>query len=99
MIFTEKIFLLSILSNVCCPKKHSKNCGYLSKSVLRGARTNLFYCLLHGNDKKDPDTFASPLNVLGKYHAYYMIFTLGQMESVIFTAVLAAAVDNVIMIT
>jgi len=51
----------------CCLKRHSKNCGCLSK--LRGARTNFFYCLIHRDDKKDPDAFASQLSVLGKYHA------------------------------
>ena len=36
-----------------CPKRHSKNCGYLSKAFLYGARTNFFYCLLQA--EKDPD--------------------------------------------
>ena len=53
----------------CCPRRHSKNCGCLSKSFIKGARTNFFYCLLHGDATKDPNAFASRLNVLGKYHA------------------------------
>ena len=53
----------------CCPKRHSKNCGCLSKSFIKGARTNFFYCLLHGDATKDPKAFASRLTVLGKYHA------------------------------
>ena len=36
----------------CCPKRHSKNCGCLSKSFIKGARTNFFYCLLHGDATK-----------------------------------------------
>ena len=50
-----------------CPKRHSKKCGCISKSFIRGARTNFFYCLLQA--EKDPNAFASRLNVLGKYHA------------------------------
>ena len=50
-----------------CPKRHSKKCGCLSKSFIRGARTNFFYCLLQA--ETDPDAFASRLLVLGKYHA------------------------------
>ena len=53
----------------CCPKRHSKNCGCLSKSFIKGARTNFFYCLLHGDATKNPKAFASRLTVLGKYHA------------------------------
>ena len=53
----------------CCPKRHSKNCGCLSKSFIKGARTNFFYCLLHGDATKDPKAFASRLTILGKYHA------------------------------
>ena len=53
----------------CCPKRHSKNCGCLSKSFIKGARTNFFYCLLHGDATKDPEAFATRLTVLGKYHA------------------------------
>ena len=29
-----------------CPKRHKKKCGCLSKSLLCGARTDFFYCLL-----------------------------------------------------
>ena len=29
-----------------CPKRHKKKCGFLSKSLLCGAQTNFFYCLL-----------------------------------------------------
>ena len=50
-----------------CPKRHSKKCGCISKSFIHGARTNFFYCLLQA--EKDPNAFASRLNVLGKYHA------------------------------
>jgi len=50
-----------------CPKRHKKNCGCFSKSFLRGARTNFFYCLLQA--ETDPQIFATRLLVLGKYHA------------------------------
>ena len=50
-----------------CPKRHSKHCGCLSKAFLRGARTNFFYCLLDSDT--NPDTFATRMCVLGKYHA------------------------------
>ena len=50
-----------------CPKRHSKNCGCLSKSFIRGARTNFFYCLLQS--ETDPECFAGRLRILGKYHA------------------------------
>jgi len=50
-----------------CPKRHSKNCGCLTKTFLRGARTNFFYCLIQA--ETNPSAFASRLLVLGKYHA------------------------------
>ena len=50
-----------------CPKRHKKNCGCLSKSFLRGARTNFFYCLLQA--ETDPQFFAARILALGKYHA------------------------------
>ena len=50
-----------------CPKRHRKNCGCISKSFLRGARTNFFYCLLQA--ETDPELFADRLLALGKYHA------------------------------
>ena len=51
-----------------CPKRHRKNCGCISKSFLRGARTNFFYCLLQA--KTDPEIFAACLLALGKHHAH-----------------------------
>ena len=51
-----------------CPKRHSKQCGCLTKSFLHGARTNFFYCLIQAGT--DPSAFASRLLVLGKYHAH-----------------------------
>ena len=50
-----------------CSKRHAKNRGCLSKSFIRGARTNFFYCLLQA--EKNPDFFASRMVTLGKYHA------------------------------
>ena len=50
-----------------CPKRHRKNCGCISKSFLRGARTNFFYCLLQA--ETDPEIFAARLLALGKYHS------------------------------
>ena len=39
-----------------CPKRHRKNCGCISKSFLRGVRTNFFYCLLQA--ETSPEVFA-----------------------------------------
>ena len=65
---THKKNFPTVTSVKChCQKRHSKNCGCLSKAVLRGARTNFFYCLLQA--EKDPEVFASRMHILGKYHA------------------------------
>ena len=50
-----------------CAKRHSKNCGCLTESLLRGACTNFFYCLIQA--ETDPSAFASRLLDLGRYHA------------------------------
>jgi len=51
-----------------CPKRHAKNYGCLTKSFLRGAHTNLFYCLMQA--ETDPSAFASHLLDLGRYHVH-----------------------------
>ena len=61
---THKKKFPNVTSVKChCPKRHSKNCGCLSKAFLRSARTNFFYCLLQA--EKDPKVFASRMRI---YH-------------------------------
>ena len=50
-----------------CPKRHKKKCGCLSKSLLCGARTDLF--IVYCKQKLIHSFFAAHL-ALGKYHAH-----------------------------
>ena len=55
---------------VASVRMHSKNGGCLSKSFIKGARTNFIYRLLHVDATKIPNAFASHLTLLGKHHAH-----------------------------